>query len=73
MNTITLSGSHTMAKLYFSLILHEKGLVDHGHSESQGSKLGRAFHCHHIEKMCLYQEDPDTRRLRAGGKGGDRG
>lgn len=54
----TLSGLLTPTKVYLSLMLHvqyrsAKGLVYHSHSGSEadgGSKLGRVFHCHHIEK-----------------------
>ena len=68
----TLSGSRTTAKLYFSLMPLGKGL-DPGDSEAQDSKLGRALQCHHIKKTCLFQEDPDTGRLRAAGREDDRG
>ena len=76
----TLSGSHTILTysryiphtIYFSLMPLGKGL-DPGDSDTQDSKLGRALQCHHIKKTCLFQEDPDTGRLRAGGREDDRG
>ena len=63
----TLSGSHTTAKLYFSLMPLRKGL-DPGDSDTQDSKLGRALQCHHIKKTCLFQEDKEIEGRRKRGR-----